>query len=91
MAGELATVLRLCRVCRSEVGRFEVKREWRVARKPSKRSARATPSQPLRARQAHLLGFPSLRNPVHWWDLLLPAPWVSGGGGIVQTVLRDKG
>ena len=27
MAGELATVLRLCRVCRTEVGRFEVKRE----------------------------------------------------------------
>ena len=27
MAGELATVLRLCKVCRTEVGRFEVKRE----------------------------------------------------------------
>ena len=27
MAGELATVLRLCKVCRTELGRFEVKRE----------------------------------------------------------------
>ena len=27
MAVELATVLQLCKVCRTEVGRFEVKRE----------------------------------------------------------------